>query len=429
LQLINAVGPAPDESSWGNLSIESRWRLSDILGALAEFGLSGKPMKRIAVTSAAVERDVATRGAALLVNAADEIPKLLSRIRMRSNAARHLQTMNEAWPGLLRLLRRQLNDEGFEWFCGRLKSHIDSAIDDGQPVTWRKRGRYGVNGAGAVAADLGVRVERLPDLVAMCGLHPRSRTTAAGRTMAAFDSREAVALRAHLDDHLSCRVVTARFGLGRERLNALREAGLVRAAGARFSVSSVRELFSRMEKLNASGSGVVANPDGMYVSLAEVLRIHVPTAATGAFFQAVLRGTFEIRLLTARSHHARDFLVHQPSVTSWVSSHSPVSEGLTVPAAAEHLGVKEEVAYHLVRVGLLRAVASQVGRRLAQVVPHAELRRFRNQVRPLVDLAKQRGIGARGAVAWAESEGLELVSGPTVDGGRQYFVNVSAGIN
>ena len=53
---------------------------------------------------------------------------------------------------------------------------------------------------------------------------------------------------------------------------------------------------------------------------------------------------------------------------------------------------------------------------------------FKKNFRPLVSLAFGAGVGSRRAVAWAEAAGLEVVTGPSVDGGRQYFVRVCASI-
>lgn len=423
LRMLNELPQGQGDFSWCELNVNSRWNLADVLGALDMHGLSGKPMKRTSGTSVATEREVASRGAAILHDAPDEIHGLLTRLRSPSESARHLQTMNEAWPGLLRLVKKQVSDEAFGWFCLRLNDHISSSADDGSGVIWRKRAQQGASGAGAVAARLGVRVERLPHLVAACGLQPRSRETAAGRTVRAFDSREAWALKEHIEDHQPARQVTAQFGLSRERLSVLVGFGLLRAIGPRFSVTSVRHLFARIAELPASNDQT-GTLDAPYVSLAEALRTQVPQAATGDFFQAAVSGAFAIRLVKTAPQHVRDFMIHQPAVATWLAGHSSGANGLTIADAAKQLGVKQEVAYHLVRIGLLRAVKRQVGRRTARVVGHTDLSHFQAEVRPLAALAKEKGVGARGAVAWARSNGLAIVSGPEVDGGRQYFVRL-----
>lgn len=51
---------------------------------------------------------------------------------------------------------------------------------------------------------------------------------------------------------------------------------------------------------------------------------------------------------------------------------------------------------------------------------------FKKNYRPLVSLAASAGVGRRRAVPLAEAAGLELITGPSVDGGRQYFVRVCA---
>jgi hypothetical protein len=98
---------------------------------------------------------------------------------------------------------------------------------------------------------------------------------------------------------------------------------------------------------------------------------------------------------------------------------------LSIPEAAVALGFKQEVTYHLVRRGLLSSTRRRVGRRVESFVSPGDLRRFSAMYQPLVNLASSAGIGSRAALAWANAAGLEVASGPTVDGGRQYIVRIA----
>lgn len=95
---------------------------------------------------------------------------------------------------------------------------------------------------------------------------------------------------------------------------------------------------------------------------------------------------------------------------------------MTVPQCAVRLGLKQEVVYHLVRKGLIRTRRARSGRRQAQVVTLAMLHAFEDTYESLSCAAVRAGMDHRRGLQWARANGVALVTGPGVDGGRQYFV-------
>jgi hypothetical protein len=59
---------------------------------------------------------------------------------------------------------------------------------------------------------------------------------------------------------------------------------------------------------------------------------------------------------------------------------------------------------------------------VAQLVAQEALREFEQQYEPLVRAAVKAGVDHRHGFAWAQASGAQLVTGPRIDGGRQYFV-------
>ncbi|AOR68294.1 hypothetical protein BBJ41_12555 [Burkholderia stabilis] len=95
---------------------------------------------------------------------------------------------------------------------------------------------------------------------------------------------------------------------------------------------------------------------------------------------------------------------------------------ISVVEAARRLGVKQEVMYHLSNIGLVRTRMGKLRRRVAQIVDADELKKFSRQFLPLSTVARAMGISARQAPSWAREHGIEIVTGPSVDGGRQYWI-------
>ena len=118
----------------------------------------------------------------------------------------------------------------------------------------------------------------------------------------------------------------------------------------------------------------------------------------------------------------RDLCLVESEVKAWNQASAAPCEEVPIPQAAVLLGLKQEVMYHLVRVGLLQTSDQLVGRRKCRVISQHEIRRFSIEVSPLSRLASLNGIDFRSAQRWARERRLELVSGPGIDGGRQFFV-------
>lgn len=97
--------------------------------------------------------------------------------------------------------------------------------------------------------------------------------------------------------------------------------------------------------------------------------------------------------------------------TNWRQHHGGP---LSIPEAAIELCLKQEVVYHLIRRGLLHAKHASTGWKVDQQAIHD----FREKYVALADLAREKRTSPRHLMS---SITAHPVSGPEVDGGRQYF--------
>jgi hypothetical protein len=118
----------------------------------------------------------------------------------------------------------------------------------------------------------------------------------------------------------------------------------------------------------------------------------------------------------------RDIYADRGEVISAAQVPTESSSGISIVDAARRLGVKQEVMYHLINIGLVRTRTGKLRRRAARVVDVYDLQKFTEQFLPLISVAKALGLSAREAPAWARRHGIEIVTGPSVDGGRQYWI-------
>lgn len=80
------------------------------------------------------------------------------------------------------------------------------------------------------------------------------------------------------------------------------------------------------------------------------------------------------------------------------------------------LGIKQEVAYHLFRRGLLTACPDKA---MGAVMTAADIQAFQNRFVLAKELARRIGSSSRAVIAALLAKGVKPVSGPDVDGGRQ----------
>ena len=88
---------------------------------------------------------------------------------------------------------------------------------------------------------------------------------------------------------------------------------------------------------------------------------------------------------------------------------------MSVDAAATSLGVKQQVAYALVKAGLLLSRRDAAGR---QRVRNDDIREFRKLYVPLAEMAQRTGASPRSLLAKIKAT---PVIGPKIDASRQYF--------
>ncbi len=408
-----------EDAKWGQLNVDERWRICRVLGALQTHGLSGKPMKKASSTSVASERQLLEEGAAIIANGREALFALLDRIRVQSHGRDTVQIMGQAFPLLLRLIRKQLGPQERCWLEEEVEAYVSLTGDGETAVVWRGRGSTVSSSIQGNARKLRVRPMRLPSVCSMVGVVPKSRRTRSGRRRLVVGAREVAQIQRGLDCMVSMRAIARRFGLSAQRQKLLAGAGLIRRSGAYVDSESVSQLLRRFVESHCREHDS-AELDS--ISVAEAFRHLVPVSRTVSFIEAVLCGGLGVFSEKAEVSRLDELFVSKRAVAEVVSASSADVSRLTICEAAETLEVKQEVMYHLVSVGLLKTSAARIGRRTTRVIELAELERFRAEVEPLTSAAARAGVGFRSGLAWAKRQGLSLVSGPCVDGGRQYFV-------
>lgn len=147
--------------------------------------------------------------------------------------------------------------------------------------------------------------------------------------------------------------------------------------------------------------------------LPDLARLGCPT---GELLRRVVAGEVRVTALDKRARGLRRLLM-DPSIMDREDDGA-----LSVVQVAERVGVKQEVAYHWVKTGLLGTRQVLIDGKIARRVPLATLAEFQATYVTGVELAASMGSRSR---RWSSPHllalGLKPVSGPSVDGARQFL--------
>jgi hypothetical protein len=234
-------------------------------------------------------------------------------------------------------------------------------------------------------------------------------------------------VRAFAADSVSLKEAREILGLGKKRVRELIDDGVIRvwirpdvfrASAWSISKADIHSLSSLSVANGFPGAHLVDKND--LVSLSEVFRTwRLRQGEFAAVVQAIQATTFECYVTPESVKGIRSWRLKRSNLQCWLQEfRRQTSEKLSIDAAAKELGVKQQVAYELVRKGWLACTASkdkaERGVRVSREAMHA----FQQEFVSLKELSRLRGIGVRKLLSILPSQ---PVCGPTVDGGRQYF--------
>lgn len=420
--LSDEVPEVEADKSWIRLARDEKLSLLRFIGALDVYGLTGKPLKRASISSAHAESRLIEAGAAIKSGGRRAILALLDRIRAMPSAICAVQTMNEAFPRLTKLISLLPSRSTRAWVEEQLATYLEDTSAGDTAVTWRRNDQHRHGSARDCANQMRMRPTGVATVCSHFGIEPKIRHTKSGRRVLVLSKHDFAQVRQRMRNLVSQKTVAACYGISVKRQQQLMAAGWIKSIRGSVDASSVVLLLSRLIQGASDRSHV---GDGDYISLCDTLRFHVPVSKTVDFFAALLDGEMEISCGAGKAvpnNHASDIYLSASQVRKWKEGLSSVTTRVTIMDAAKRMNIKEQVMYHLVNVGLIRVVAVRCSGRAVRLVELAELDRFRATYEPLALAAKREQVDFRGALAWARRAGISIVSGPSVDGGRQYFV-------
>lgn len=392
------------------------------LGALSKHGLAGKPLKRASRRTLGEATELIERGAGLVGNWPKAFFGMLDHHRLGAGTTGEgsLHLVNDALPGLRKRIGKLRDSDWRSAVDSALGEYVGASLRTLAPLVGRNAPDSRPPSVMKMARELRVRPERLSaalDQLPDGGV--TRRKTAGGRCRRIATPEALATAKALLAARITMQQAARMLALTPARVRQLVADHRLPMMGGKLDRDAVLALRMTMT-CRAIGDG----PPVDAVTFEHALRYWIPVDRTGLLIDALRSGALTVHV-ERPADRGQTLMLSLGQVREWSATQPNDGRGwLTIPEVASQLALKQEVVYHLVRVGLLASESVRAARRTAGVVTRAALCDFEARFEPLVRAATRAGISRRRGLEWAKAGGVSLVSGPQIDGGRQYFVEV-----
>lgn len=396
------------------LSYEQLSRIVVLLGAYAS-GRHGKPRKVSFKNDIGSVRNVVTKAAHSLFPWPSAFHALLSSLRDSSQ---------KSLTGKMSYFYKALYTEFMSTEVGFLQREVESYLRESWDGVFDHRHRYMSEqmlegqrhqSASVAARRLGLSRGEVLSAIQQGRIQGRLEPLASGRTRATvrFDLLEEVAPQLLL---LSLKEVGAELGLPSRRVKELVKhqilPGREPVKGGVWAIPRAA-VFTLCDRLLRVAAGVA--PDHRAKPIGHAVR-YMPVAAQA--FASLL-----VEVLAGR---IRISVIEDAALPLFARLHIDLAElrrwqllevgSLSVPHAAELMGLKQEVAYQLFHRGLLRASARDGG---FPALTQDDIGAFQTGFVLAKEVAAARGWSSRRLREMLASREIHPISGPGIDGGRQ----------
>ncbi|MCW2313712.1 hypothetical protein [Rhodoferax antarcticus] len=412
---------------FNGLQLEQCGRLVRLLGSYGNGDGGRLPQKTGQVDTLKMSWPISTMAAEILDSWPLGFHRLLDTLRLQSSPAPQGK-LPSAFGGFYSALYKGFKDSQFAFlrteFENYLSQHWSGAIGKRnlrlketvlKTMAWIP--------ASQACHLLGISRRRLNDLIEQGQVQGQVRTTDGNRNFIVVLRADVQKLSPTMDDGVPLADAARRLGFSKQRLLALLpiicpDAKKLGAQGCPWAipVASVETWENLIQRQVA-----IEQPDSKNVAFAHLLRYWPWTDDQIADLLVAIFSNEVTPIGAIRTTSGIGTLVLAvDQVDKWFSGkQKAICAEVTIPELALRMGVKQEVAYSLVRSGLMQATVRKVGRRNEQRVKLTHLEEFERRYVYGRDIAKLLGRSPRATADFLLSEEVHPVTGPGVDHCRQ----------
>lgn len=391
-----------------------------LLGTFVMYGPTGKLGKKLDRSRMEDAKAQLLAGAKVVADWPMGFLAELDRHRVACRAVGVAQLLREAFPGIDRFIRLLPHDGWRRRVSAAIDEYCQASRYRSVPIVGRSAlVRNRPQTLKAIATDLGVRSEALARLID-CGAAPvrGTRITVAGRRRRVVTEHDLPILRAMLDDKIPTKSAAQLLALPVSRVNHLISSGFLARVDGHLSRSRVQQISESAQLMIATTKSELVDP----VTVRTGLRRWVHKTETDELIRAITTGALLVHKAGPKCPLG-EWWVSADCLAGWLKQHRAKGQArLTLGEFSVRLGLKDEVVRDLIRVKLLYAQPGVIRNRPCWCVSTQELERFVSSYVPLSLLTTKANVRKRDGYAWALSQGHKVVTGPSLDGARQYFV-------
>lgn len=406
-------------------------KLIRLIGAYGDVGWQAKPQKIANADCLDVSWPITSLAAEILINGSAGIQGLLGQIyRRHGMPGKGNGRLCGRFGYFYRLLYRGFPEQEFDFLRREFENFIAEHWQG--PMGLRNKNlpvsllaRLSWIPASHACRQLGISLRRLRVLVDEGKIAGGQFISQKGRKFQVVRRTDVDTMLTLRDEEIDLKAAAALLGLKKSRFAAMihrliPEAQKTGHSGCPWAIP--RERVDRLIAL-ADALPVINKATDDLVALATILRYWPWTDQTVAdLLIASIEGEIRPVACVCGLRGIHDLTYKAQDLVSWHQQKAAgFSYSLSIPEAAEELQIKQEVAYSLVRSGILRTARERVGRRYATRVPDKSLTGFRDAFVFGRDLAEEMGTSPRALAERLDRLDIKPVCGPTVDGCRQYL--------
>lgn len=278
--------------------------------------------------------------------------------------------------------------------------------------------------AGQARHRLGVSRHRLASLIHGGQIAAETRISAAGRTFTVVRRDEVEATAVLLQSEFDVKSAAIKLGLTRHRLTRLLPYWLPHASKVGPTHGPWVLPAEKIDSLLSRCSGLPTRDatDREQVSLRHIVKYHAWTnQEIAALLDSIHQGVVVPRARQSRVLPGlMGVLFNRAEIDALKAGLASANPTLfSVPEVAEQLDVKQEVAYALIRLGLIRARNEKAVKLRGVLVRQSDLAAFHRQYVFGRDLAEQIGRSPRWVADGLAVLGITMVAGPALGNCRQ----------
>lgn len=420
------------------LEIHHLNRLIRLIGAYGDGGWQLKPQKITNHDWMDVSWSVTSLAAEILFNRTSGVQQFLQNIYRRHRVPEDSKgRLPSRFGHFYRLLYRAFSEPSFEFLRREFENFLAAHWQG--PMGRRNRNlpvsllaSLSWIPAKHACRQLGLSLRRLRTLIDQGKIVGERIATPKGRHFLVVRRADVEAMISVREDEIDLKTAMTLLGLKKKRMSGIIQWLLPNAHktgpdGCPWAIPL--EPLDKLSKLIARLPPREQDLEGE-VSLSYVLRFWSwGDMEIGKLLRSLLEGVLIASARQEGTSGVSALIFEEAHLRDWHYKQFTCSSSMSIPEVAEALKIKQEVAYALVRQGLIPTVKERVGARSLTRVWPKTIDAFKQEYVFGRDLAYEVGTSPKALADHLQRLDIRPVLGPSVDGSRQYLYSTGDALN